>query len=128
MKLTRIVIPALLLALSIGLAAQWVENMPGGTVGRTVLKRIPSPDGRRTAVITEVDGGATVSFAYTVTIEPGGKEAVMVYAGTVRGEYGIETRWLDPRTLQVSFDHARFIRLGAVGDLKVLTKGKVDLP
>lgn len=116
------------LALPIGLVYLWFENSLNEDVGKTVLQRIPSPDGWRTAVVTEVDGGATVNFAYTVTIEPAGKEALMVYAGTVRGKYGIETRWLNPNTLQVSFDHARFIRVGAVKDLKVLTKGKTDLP
>ena len=125
MRFTQIAILALLIALFVGLASHWLED---GSVNRTVLKRIPSPDGRRTAVVTEVDGGATVSFVYSVTIEPGAKEALMVYAGTVGGQYGIETNWLDAHSLQVSFDHARLIRKGTVEDLNVQTKGKFDLP
>lgn len=52
----------------------------------------------------------------------------MAYKATIGERSGVDVRWLDTRTLELSFDHARFIRLSHIKSLKVKVKGTVDPP
>ncbi len=52
----------------------------------------------------------------------------MAYEATVGDRSGVDLRWLNAQTLEVSFDHARFTRLGDVPELSVSLEGTVDRP
>ncbi len=94
-----------------------------GAISREIVARIPSPDKHRIAVVLQVNGGATVAYAYSVCVQPGGEEAAMVYAPTS----DVAVRWIDEKNIEVSFLHARFVRKGVLNGLNVLIRGGVDL-
>ena len=76
------------------------------TASRDEVARVPSPDGRIEAVLSETNGGATTSFGYEVELDPkqpdGGTEVASLY-GVVRNAqaYGVDLHWEDNHTLVI---------------------------
>jgi len=84
----------------------------------TVLQDIPSPDGRRHAVVFERSCGATTGFSTQVSVVPSVRDAHG--AGNVfdadtdhgKAESGpgggpvVTLRWIDRRTVEISYDSA----------------------
>ena len=71
-----------------------------------------SPDGRFVAKLVEINGGATTSFEYLITISDAGilsknHEAASLY-GAVRNAsaYGANLRWTSPQELTVEYRRA----------------------
>lgn len=102
----------------------------------TEVARVDSPDGNHYAILTETNGGATTDFGYRVDVVsrlPFGlhgwsRQAASGY-GTTRSEcaYGINMRWLDARTLELSyFDTETLDHESQVGDVRIKVRDKVD--
>jgi hypothetical protein len=78
------------------------------------VARMPSPDGRTAAVLTESNGGATTSFGYDVSVGPNGSkqlEKIATLYGAVRNDqaYGVNLRWTDSHTLRVEYLKAKSV-------------------
>ena len=84
----------------------------------TVLQDIPSPDGRRHAVVFERSCGATTGFSTQVSVVPSAREARgggnVFSADTDHGKAPsgsgggpvVTARWIDRRTLEIAYDSA----------------------
>lgn len=116
-------LPALVLIVLALVVRQGGDLLPAPD--ERVVARVPSPSGRRTAVVAEIEGDATVGFGTVVRVD--GEEAAMAHQPVrADGREGLDVRWLDAGTLEVAFAHARFTRAGRVDGLKVVVKGAVD--
>jgi hypothetical protein len=74
-----------------------------------------SPDGRIEAVLTEINGGATTSFGYDVSVGPKGSGRgvrVATLYGAIRSEqaYGVNLHWANNNVLQVEYLRAKASR------------------
>jgi hypothetical protein len=86
---------------------------------RDEVLRVASPDGEVDAVVVEVNGGATTSFGYQVTLQPRaglfrrGQDVAWLY-GAVRKEdaYGVNLAWTRPGRLTLQYLRARTQKLG----------------
>src|SRR5574343_1223152 len=81
---------------------------------RDEVLRVRSPSGEMEAVVFEINGGATTSFAYEVDIEDSrliGMTRKVAYAyGAIRNNkraYGVNTRWVSDEELHIEFYSAR---------------------
>lgn len=78
-------------------------------VSRDVVATQRTPDGAYKAVLVEINGGATTSFAYEVYIEPAESKSkshkVAYLYGAVRSPdaYGANLRWSANRSLEVEY-------------------------
>lgn len=77
---------------------------------RDEVLRVRSPSGEMEAVVFEVNGGATTSFAYEVAIEDsrliGITRKVAYTYGAIRnnkGAYGVIPRWVSEEELHIEF-------------------------
>jgi len=81
------------------------------------VARIPSPQGELEAVLIEVNGGATTSFAYEVFVLPRGTKQVshrVAYLyGAARNSnaYGATLRWVSSSELEVEFEKAKLAQV-----------------
>lgn len=88
-------------------------------VSHDIVATTPSPSGKVRAVLEEVNGGATTSFGYEVYLEQllqGGSlprvRIVHAYGATRNASaYGMNLKWLDSTTLQVSYLEAKNVEL-----------------
>jgi hypothetical protein len=84
---------------------------------RDEVVRSVSPDGQVVATVTEINGGATTSFAYEVDISrPGatfGADEVATFYGAARSPtaYGVDLRWLSATDLKIEYWDARSANL-----------------
>lgn len=81
---------------------------------RDEVLRITSPSGEMEAVVFEVNGGATTSFAYEVDIEDsrliGITRTVAYTYGAIRnnkGAYGVTPRWVSDEELHIELYSSR---------------------
>ena len=86
-----------------------------------VVARVPSPDGRRTALVAEIAANAPTVDGVVVRVD--GEEALLL--GGVRTA---TVRWPGAKVLEVTFGHARSARIGRIDGLKVVLRGTVDPP
>ncbi len=86
-----------------------------------VVARVPSPDGRRTAIVAEIAANASDVDGTIVRVDG---EEVLLLSGVRKAT----VRWRDGKTLEVKFGHARFMKSGRTDGLKVVLKGTVDPP
>lgn len=100
---------------------------------------VKSPDGRFVARLIEINGGATTSFEYLITVVEAGilsreHEAASLY-GAVRNAsaYGANLRWTSPQELTVEYLDAKSsellsptIRLPTAEVAVVLRPGVID--
>ena len=77
---------------------------------KTEIVRIPSPDGKVTAILYETNGGATTSFGYRVYLEgseiSGSPTMVAHTYGAIRnnrGAYGVTPRWVSNDELHIEY-------------------------
>lgn len=103
---------------ALGLLACWPE------VGVDEVARVRGPSDRLDAVLLEVNGGATTSFAYRVYVVPAEAQPtddleVVVLDGAVRSDsaYGANLRWAGPQELRVEFHSARVHRYRPIIDV-----------
>jgi hypothetical protein len=87
-----------------------IESYVRGMVTRDEVARVVSPTGDVEAVLCEINGGATTSFAYGVYVVPRGAklsdraQVASFYAATRSGSaYGVNLRWQDPKTLAIEY-------------------------
>ena len=78
------------------------------------VARVTAPGGHLDAVLVEVNGGATTSFGYDVSIVPSGSaprsgKGVAALYGAVRSDsaYGVNLRWSSPTELRIQYLSAR---------------------
>ena len=81
---------------------------------RDEVLRVRSPSGEMEAVVFEINGGATTSFAYEVAIEDsrliGITRKVAYTYGAIRnnkGAYGVTPRWVSDEELHIEFYSSR---------------------
>ena len=92
-----------------GLLVSW------NTCTSSVIEKIPSPDGRRAAVIYERSCGATTDFSTQLSVLPQGQDprgnGNVLVADTDHGKApsgkeggpGVTARWLDDQTLEIRY-------------------------
>jgi hypothetical protein len=95
----------------------------GEGVSRDEVARITSPNGKLDAVLTEINGGATTSFGYDVTVavhgQKRGERVANLYDATRNAQaYGVNLRWTDDHTLRVEYLEATYVR-GVINSLNV---------
>lgn len=80
----------------------------GKTSEREIL-RIPSPDNRVEAVLTEISGGATTSFVYNLYIVPSKTEISKKTHELFRADHVDEIRvfWSEVKLLKIQYREAR---------------------
>ena len=85
-----------------------------GLVSIDEVARVRSPTGRLDAVVVEINGGATTSFAYEVYVVPAGsatwrgKEVASLYAAVRNDDaYGVNLRWTSGNSLLIEYLKAR---------------------
>lgn len=105
----------------------------GGIPRGEEVARVPSPNGRMEAIVTESNGGATTSFSYNVYVASAGSPRpqwggpVVKLYGAFRneGSYGVNLKWSGDGKLTVECLEARGIKMKSpvsrVGDQTVLT-------
>jgi len=74
------------------------------------VARVPSPDKKFEAVLTEINGGATTSFGYSIYIVKRGQstfwhKSVAYLYGAIRNNnaYGINLKWNNPGELAIEY-------------------------
>lgn len=97
------------------------------------VARVTSPDGRLDAVVVEINGGATTSFAYAVYVTEkaarfGGEPIAFLYDAT-RSEraYGVNLKWRGAKKLVVEYLRTGRFRVEK-GPIEVVLKGGVTDP
>ncbi len=84
---------------------------------RDEVARVMSPNGRTTATVTEINGGATTSFGYDIEVfSTHGAflhRQVAAFYGATRSPvaYGIDLRWKSDSELDVEYWNARKAKL-----------------
>src|SRR5262245_61369365 len=91
----------------VGMVLALLSSACGPLTGDEVA-RVTSPDGRLDAVLFELNGGATTSFAYEVAVvEKGRKDGDRVawLYGAVRNDsaYGANLKWAGETELAIEF-------------------------
>lgn len=111
----------------------------GCFVAKTEVARVVSPDGTVEAVVTEVDGGATTSYAYVVSLRPVGQRGTARIAylyGAARStrSWGVNVRWPSNEAVEIEYLTARETELErsavAIGGrtIRVSLRGGIDEP
>jgi len=85
------------------------------SVSRDEVAVAESPNHAFEAVLVEINGGATVDFAYEVGVRPRGSHAFQSVAflyGATRSQcaYGVNLRWRGKDTLQIEYLEAKFVK------------------
>jgi hypothetical protein len=100
--LSLVLIVAIALGIYLVVTTDWTE--------KTEIVRIPSPDGKVTAILYETNGGATTSFGYRVYLEGSEISAsptMVAYTyGAIRnnrGAYGVMPRWVSNDELHIEY-------------------------
>jgi hypothetical protein len=105
----------------------------GGIPRGEEVARVPSPNGRMEAIVTEYNGGATTAFSYNVYVTSAGSprsewgRPVAKLYGAIRNENssGVNPKWSGDGKLTVECLRARGVKLPSpvsrVGDQTVLT-------
>jgi hypothetical protein len=84
---------------------------------RDEVVRVMSPNGRATATVTEINGGATTSFAYDIEVFSTHRaflhRQVASFYGATRSPvaYGVDLRWKSDSVLDVEYWNARNAKL-----------------
>jgi hypothetical protein len=111
----------------------------GTCVSKVEVGKAASPDGRFTARVFEINGGATTDFAYEVDVARSGPvywdHAVAGFYGAVRSDcaYGVNVRWSNSTTLLLTYKRAKAVdvdpslRIGGE-EVRIIVKGAVDDP
>jgi hypothetical protein len=78
------------------------------SVGRSEVRRIPSPDSRVEAVLVEGSGGATTDFFYEIHVVPKGtglqpKEDPVVRMANVGAMDNLSIEWRRPNLLAIAY-------------------------
>ena len=111
----------------------------GCFVSKAEVARVPSPDGALEAVVTEVDGGATTSYAYVVSLGPAGQRGTSRIAyldGAARSarSWGVNVRWPTNEAVEIEYLTARETELErstiAIGGrtIRVTLRSGIDDP
>jgi len=105
----------------------------GGVPRGEEVARVPSPNGRVEAILTESNAGATTSFSYNIYVASAGSRRpewvgpVAKLYGAIRNEgaYGVNLRWSEEGRLAVECLRAEGIKIRSpvsrVGDQTVFT-------